>query len=291
MQEPIPTFDADGVRAQLRAQSPPWPETLQELLIKRMRETPIRFFLCENNSRTMHINTGQRTLTRTDGVAVVYKNVRCTRWAELGDFVGFHAALALRAGAVSEFHMTCRSGGGDDDCHPIVVGQNRDDPATYLELMRRMNAPPSGDVCELREQILEITERVQAMAEQLAAKKQRAVVVLAADRTEFTDAEKDAIQALAKLPVVKFLIRVIGHDYTKITSTLGWMNDDSMPMHTSILCSAFVDARFVNAVNPWFTYTDALHRLRECGVYSDDFRGLKYEPWSLDCIHALVATL
>jgi len=271
------TFDANGARRYLQSQG--WPGALQEMLIARMRSTPVRFFLYHDTS-SMGASDGRRLLK--DPLSATCREVRCSRWAELMDMLTFHAQLSQASGAVSAFRAT-----HDDVSQALVVGR---DHGPLHELLNRLTVYPHGRTNRLAEHVAAVAASVRLLAAQLAEARQRAVVVLVTDVEELTAAEQAALLELAKLPV-KLVFRLISGGSAALTPLDQWLSEHVFSqMVATKIGNVFEEAEEVHRINPWFTYSQEVHHLREIGADDADIRGLKRDAWSLDQIHALVAT-
>lgn len=109
-----------------------WPMGLQQALLKNLERIPMRFFICDD-SGSMSCSDGHRLV----GEGGRRQIVPASRWAELGDFIRFHAGLAESAKAPSQFRMLNGS-------LPVMVGTGSDDGANVRVLNALLESSPGG---------------------------------------------------------------------------------------------------------------------------------------------------
>jgi hypothetical protein len=67
------------------------------------------------------------------------RSVNCTRWAELGDALRFHAGLATAANALTEFRLL-------NGAPPLVVGRIGEGQESYNILTALLDRPPGSSI-------------------------------------------------------------------------------------------------------------------------------------------------
>ena len=77
-------------------------------------------------------------LCLTDLMSCVYRRVQCSRWAELADSLRFHATVAEKLGAPTEFRFLNGS-------PPIIVGRKDDNRRNYSQLLSVLNQVSEGE--------------------------------------------------------------------------------------------------------------------------------------------------
>jgi hypothetical protein len=109
-----------------------WPTGLQRALLKNVVRIPMRYFICDD-SGSMVTGDGHRL----EGEGTRRASVPASRWAELGDFVRFHAGLSESAKAPSQFRML-------NGAQPINVGTGMDGGSNLVALTALLNNSPGG---------------------------------------------------------------------------------------------------------------------------------------------------
>jgi hypothetical protein len=127
---PVQHLDQQGAIRYLTNQG--WPMGLQQALLKNLDRIPMRFFICDD-SGSMSSSDGHRLV----GEGARRQVVPASRWAELGDFIRFHAGLAENAKAPSQFRML-------NGALPIVVGSGTDGGANEGILTALLDGSPNG---------------------------------------------------------------------------------------------------------------------------------------------------
>jgi hypothetical protein len=103
-----------------------WPIGYQNFLMKSVEKVPYRFFICDD-SGSMSTNDGRHLV----GSGTTTKEVNCSRWAELGESIRFHAVLSKTMNVPSEFRLLNT---GD----PVTIGgseSNRDGLSVLLTML------------------------------------------------------------------------------------------------------------------------------------------------------------
>ena len=242
-------LDEEAARRFLGSHS--WPAGLQETLLRGLRAAPLRFFLLDD-SGSMVIEDGHRVLAA--GTRSV--TVSCSRWAELGESVNFFAGLASAARAATEFRFLNRE-------EPLLVGANTaDSEANLRRLLAALQLPPSGGT-PLCYHIAEIVERVRSVEHVLRRLGQRAVVVIATDGEPSDGDMARAMKALERLPV--WVVVRLCTDNSDVTEFWNQVDAD-LELDLDVLDDLAGEAAEVAGHNPWLTYAQPMHRLREFGV-------------------------
>jgi hypothetical protein len=109
-----------------------WPTGLQRALFRNIALIPMRYFICDD-SGSMVTGDGHRLV----GEGARKASVPASRWAELGDFVRFHAGLSEAAKAPSQFRML-------NGAPPINVGTGMDGGSNLGVLTALLDNSPGG---------------------------------------------------------------------------------------------------------------------------------------------------
>lgn len=264
-----------GAREFLQANK--WPKGLQDAFFQNLQKIPIRFFICDD-SGSMSLGDGHRLVTR-DGIS---RFVSCTRWSELTSALTFHANIAKLANAPTQFRFLNNSA-------PIVIGDGQDpDNRKFQSLMNILQtSSPSGGT-PLCYHITQVVNKIQAIAPQLRANGQKACVVIATDGESSDGDIATALKPLQSLPV--WVVIRLCTDEDKIVDY--WNNIDSeLELDMDVLDDLEGEAEEIKGHNPWLTYTEALHRMREFGVVIKEMDLLDESSLSMDQIRYLCAIL
>ena len=239
--------DEKAMRAYLTENQ--WPPGLQTALVDTCKKMPVRFFITDD-SGSMLTNDGHRIV----GAGDKKKLIACTRWSELVSSLKFHATLAHKAHAPSEFRLL-------NNAEPVLVGMPGDDEALEL-IMDVFNDGPGGQtpICA---QIHEVVKKIKSIDDQLRANNQRAAVIIATDGISTDGDVADAMRPLQDL-AVWVVVRLCTDDDEVIEY---WNNIDSeLELEMDVLDDVEGEAKEVRAVNDWLYYGEPLHRLREFGA-------------------------
>lgn len=239
-----------------------WPTGLQDTFVNGLKRIPIRFFICDD-SGSMGTSDGRKIVTNAKGQKTT---VGCTRWAELTNSLEFHIKLARAANAPTEFRLL-------NSAEPILLGNAQatgntlQETTGYATLQAVFKEGPRGGT-PLCRHIREVIARVQQMEQQLRTNRQLACVVIASDG-EASDG--DVVQAmfpLKHLPVW-VVIRLCTNDDRVVDY---WSNiDKQLELDMDVLDDFKDEAKEVQDKNPWLTYGEPLHRLREFGIVIKEF--------------------
>lgn len=268
------TLDIPNAQKYLTAHD--WPASLQQVLLKNLERLPIRFFILDD-SGSMSTGDGHRLV----GEGARKQLISCSRWAELGDSVRFHAGLAEASGAISEFRMLNRS-------VPITVGHRDENNGHSVKaLLDLFEDSPSGKT-PLCQHIRDVIQKIRGMEAWLRSTHQRAVVVIATDG-ESTDGDMAAaMKALEQLPV--WTVVRLCTDEDSISNY--WNDIDKvLELDLDILDDISGEAAEVHAVNRWLTYGEPLHRMREFGVTLKEMDRLDEQTLSSDEIVTVIAAV
>ncbi|CAE7570993.1 unnamed protein product, partial [Symbiodinium microadriaticum] len=208
-----------------------------------------------------------------------FKATKCSRWAELTDSLRFHATVAEKLGAPTEFRFLNGS-------YPIVVGIG-DGGEAYGRLMAQLAVSPGG-MTPLCGHIREIVHHIRTIAPSLQHHQQRAVVVIASDG-EASDGDVAAeLRHLVGLPV--WVVIRLCTDDEKIVSY--WNNiDQELELEMDVLDDFFGEAKEVSSVNSWVTYGEPLHKLREWGVHMKEMDFIDEQRLSPEMARSMCAAM
>lgn len=228
-----------------------WPVGLQDTLINGFRKVPLRFIICDN-SGSMIENDGHILFTHKDQKRLV----QCSRWIELTESLKFHAGLAKAACSPTEFRLLNGSA-------PIRIGlTDNGEEFRMQELQQILSGSPGGGT-PLCRHIREVIEQIRLIEPQLRAAGQKVCVVIATDGESNDGDVAQAMQPLRQLPV--WVVIRLCTDEDHIVEY--WNNIDSqLELEMDVLDDLCGEAMEVYQNNPWLTYGEPLHRLREFGI-------------------------
>jgi len=168
----------------------------------------------------------------------------------------FHVGLARAANAPCEFRLL-------NGAAPVSIGfGGSDEDAGYNTLFKAFEDSPDGGT-PLCFHIREIIAKIRPMEQELRAKGQKACVVIMTDGESSDGDIAQAMQPLKSLPVW-VTIRLCTDD-DRIAKY--WNNIDSqLELGMDVLDDLCGEAQEVYESNPWLTYGEPLHRLREFGI-------------------------
>ena len=247
-------LDKVGAKTFLTAQE--WPKGLQISFLEKLESVSLRYFICDDSS-SMNTEDGSTLLK----VGKKYKTVNSSRWSEIGDCLRFHINLSRQARARSQFRF-CNSG------TPVMIGDHhgnasskKADEEGFQSLMQRLNGHADGTT-PLCKQVHEVIEDIKANEDKLRHEGKQAVVIITSDG-EATDGDAiRALQPLQSLPA-NLVIRLCTGDEKVIDY---WNGLQNYSLSYNILDDITREADEVYRVNPWLTYAEPLHRIREFGV-------------------------
>eukprot|EP01039_Chlorochromonas_danica_P005675 gene5675-6258_t len=255
-----------------------WPVGLQDTFVRNLANVPIRFFICDD-SGSMCSSDGHMLLGNDPRST---KMVTCSRWAELAASLTFHSNLAYQANALTEFRLLNSSA-------PILIGdasdpQNSNRLAIFQSLLK--NSPGGGT--PLCKHVKEVVNKIKRMESSLRANGQKACVVILTDGESSDGNLSTAMQDLKALPV--WTVVRLCTDEEKVVDY--WNNiDNELELDMDVLDDLCGEAQEVRASNPWLTYGEPLHRLREFGIPIKELDLLDEAKLSLDQIRNFVSVL
>lgn len=243
-----------------------WCKGMQNALVQNCKKIPIRFFIIDD-SGSMITNDGNRILrTNTGdideehGVSGKMKKhkatmVQCTRWAELKDTMSFAADLSEAAMAPSEFRLL-------NGAEPVIVGLGGDNHEGLEFAKEVLDEDPAGQT-PLCQHVSNVVGAIEAMAPELRRLNKKAAVIIATDGESSDGKVSKALEPLKRLPA--FVVIRLCTDQPKIVDY--WNNiDQELELEMDVIDDLVQDAEQVKKANPWLTYGEELHRLREFGA-------------------------
>lgn len=228
-----------------------WPAALQDTLIAGLKKTPKRFIIVDD-SGSMSTADGHLLHKKGNGTKIF----PCSRWEELTETMRFHAGLAEAARAPTEFRLLNGS-------LPILVGDGpKDDGQNLMRALTAFEQSPGGGT-PLCRHIHEVVAQIRSMEYALRASGQKAVLVIATDGESSDGDIAMAMRPLQSLPV--WVVIRLCTDDNKICDY--WNNiDGQLELEMDVLDDLFGESEEVSTANPWLTYGEPLHRLREFGI-------------------------
>ncbi len=181
--------------------------------------------------------------------------VPCSRWVELSTALRFHAGLAHAGGIPTEFRLLNAS-------RPLRIGFDSSSSANVTLLCSFFDESPSGGT-PLCRHIREIISQIRALEPQLRASGQKACIIIATDGESSDGDVAEALKPLKDLPA--WVVVRLCTDEDKVANY--WCTiDNILELNVDVLDDLYGEAQEVHAVNPWLTYGEPLHRMREFGV-------------------------
>jgi hypothetical protein len=183
--------------------------------------------------------------------------VKCTRWKELTNALKFHLQLASSGSIPTEFRFL-------NSCSPVQIGFHlNEDIGGYQRIKAVLDdGSPSGGT-PLCRHISEVTEMIRYYESQLRANGQVVCLIIATDGEASDGDIASILKPLKDLPVW-IVLRFCTDDENIIKY---WNNIDSeLELNMDVLDDFFGEAEEIHQVNPWLTYGEQLHRMREFGV-------------------------
>jgi len=250
-------IDLTGARTFLSSHD--WPKGLQESFLENLQKISVRYFICDDSS-SMNTEDGTKLIK----VGKKYTSTSCSRWSEIGDCLKFHINLSRAAAAHSVFRF-CNAG------NPIVIGAHKGskdlkkaEEDGYHTLIKRFDGHADG-VTPLCAQVADVVAAIRAQEKELRSAGRQAVVIITSDG-EATDGDiMRALLPLGQLPA-SLVIRLCTDD-EKVVSY--WNGLEALNVSHDLLDDLHREAEEVYRVNPWLTYAEPLHRVREFGVPHD----------------------
>lgn len=244
---------------------------------------PLRIWIVDNSSSMIKLDGHRLHQTSDNHVRLL----DCSRWAEIKDTVTYHAQTAALLKAPTSFWLLNPCG----DKKVFGVGERgpehiQEDLRAVLDNFRKIS--PSG-VTPLVARVMELKLYIEGIKDQLIAKGQKAVIVLATDglpsdkRGKSTNATmnefKNALRSLHGLPVW-VVIRLCTDD----DNVVDYYNniDNELEMSIDVLDDFFAEAKEVYEHNKWLNYALPIHRMREMGFHHKLFDLIDERPLTRD---------
>lgn len=254
-----------------------WPTGLQDAFVRNLSRVPVRYFICDD-SGSMSTSDGKRL---TEVGPNQYKLIPCSRWSELTNTLKFHAELAYSAGAPTEFRLlNCAA--------PVMIGDGSEGEADRLETLQAIfEGSPSGGT-PLCRHIREVTEQIRHLAPGLRAAGQKACVMIATDGESSDGDIAQALRPLKDLPA--WVVIRLCTDEDKIVNY--WNNvDNELELDMDVLDDLCGEAKEVTEHNPWLTYGEPMHRLREFGIPNKEIDLLDETAMTMEQVRTMVALI
>jgi hypothetical protein len=227
-----------------------FPAGLQQTAMKNLAKFPIRFMIVDD-SGSMGASDGHRLL-HSGGNSSLQPS---TRWKELADIVKFQAGWAQAAHALTEFRLL-------NNAAPLVVGNPADNTA-YSRLCQIIDSSGPAGGTPLCRHINEIAAQVRGMEPQLRANGHRAAIIICTDGESSDGDVAAALRPLHALPV--WVVIRLCTDEANVVNY--WNNvDNQLELELEILDDLCSEAAEVHKINPWFTYGEPLHFVRQFGI-------------------------
>ena len=182
---------------------------------------------------------------------------KCTRYQELANALKFHVGFAKAAAAPTEFRFL-------NSLPPIRIGFDpmNENTEGHENFMKQLEYNQGGGT-PLCRHINEITRDIYSRADQLRANGQKACIIIATDGESSDGDVASALRPLKDLPVW-VVIRLCTNEDRIVEY---WNNvDKQVELTLDVLDDHQSEAREIYKANPFVTYGEPLHRMREFGV-------------------------
>jgi len=254
-----------------------WPIGLQEAFVRNLARVPVRYFICDD-SGSMSTSDGKRLTEISPGN---YKLISCSRWSELTATLKFHAQLAFETDAPTEFRLL-------NGAAPIMIGDGTEGEDVRLQTLQAiLDGSPSGGT-PLCRHIREVTTQIRRIAPGLRAAGQKACVMIATDGESSDGDIAEALRPLKELPA--WVVIRLCTDEEKIVNY--WNNvDNELELDMDVLDDLCGEAHEVTEHNPWLTYGEPLHRLREFGIPVKEIDLLDETSMTLEQVRVLISLI
>ena len=207
--------------------------------------------------------------------------ISCSRWTELTEALKFHVNFARQASAPSEFRLL-------NGAPPIRIGMNDSEEANRLAALNAiLEGSPSGGT-PLCRHIREVIVQIRAAEQELRANGQKACVIIATDGEASDGDLVSAMRPLKNLPV--WIVVRMCTNQSQIVDYWSAI-DKQLELNMEVLDDFQGEAKEIYKHNPWLTYGEPLHRLREFGVHIKEVDFLDEQRCQLEQIRILSHTM
>jgi len=189
--------------------------------------------------------------------------------------INFQASLAEAAQTSVQFRFL-------NDFPPITIGNGNDEAAKAM-LHQALTQGPSGRT-PLCRHVNEIAKEVKENAETLRSNGQLAVLVIA---TDGESSDGDVAAALAQLKDLP--IWVIIRLCTEEDNICEYWDrvDEQLEIRLDIISDYMQEGKQITTANPWLTYGEPLHRMREFGMIMKEMDMLDESLLGTDEMYAM----
>jgi len=229
---------------------------------------PKRFWIVDN-SYSMSTKDGHKLDMKSTNVL---RDIECSRWDEIRDCVHYHEQMSNLLGAPTEFRLLNQP--SETERHTFFAGVE----GSQSHLDRTLQYMKPTGKTPLTSHVLNLQKEIKEMANDLNAKGQKVVIVLATDglpldndSSSFEEARikfVDAMRSLEGLPV--WIVIRLCTDEDHIVSFYNDL-DDNLELSLEVLDDYDAEAKEIYEHNKWLNYTLALHRTRELGFHDRVF--------------------
>lgn len=185
--------------------------------------------------------------------------MNCTRWEEAADSIRFHATVASEGKIASEFRFTTSS----PTETPITIGFHAGESREHFNHILSQCEKPAEGCSHLIQHLAQIAQDITTITPLLRKAGKSIAIVIITSSSPNDLALVNALKPFHQLPV-SIILRLCTNDSKVLTF---WNSqDDHLEVNMDVLDDLKGEADEVYAVNPWITYADPLHRMREFGV-------------------------
>jgi hypothetical protein len=204
--------------------------------------------------------------------------VQCSRWEELCQSLRLMAEMSHVAAAPTQFRFLNRT-------HHFDVGFSPQDNSVLHTFHEQLALSPSGNT-PLCTHITNVIRQIQVREHQLRDANQMACLIIATDGLPTDGNIVDIMSPLKNLPVW-VVLRLCTSDDRVVEY---WNSvDKELELNMEVLDDFAGEAREIHKVNPWLTYGEPLHRMREFGVHTKEIDLLDELPFQMEQVRTLSA--
>ena len=220
----------------------------------------------------------------------------CSRWDDVSESARAFSTLADVASLPTEVRLL-------NNNLPVVVGIGRSSSgagatstsattstgatSNLARVMTQLTYEPAGTTPMCR-QLLDIIEQLRCMEHELRASGKIALLVIMTDCESTDGSIVDVLKPLEGMPL-KIVVRLSTNDVA--TSDYWHAVNSQLDLDVTVLEDVETEASEVLDNNPWVTYSEPLHRLREFGVAAPALAHLDQRQLSRTEIAALLGLL
>jgi len=216
--------------------------------------------------------------------------VPCSRWTELAECLNFHADLAHHAGAPTEFRLLNGGPPVRIGFTSSIAGKQQSPRSQQRQLDKfkvKLKDAPFGQT-PLCRHLTEVIAQITSVADELRQKGQLACLVIASDG-EATDSKLTKVMKQLKDLPVWVVVRLCTNDPVIIRY---WNEiDQELELNMDVVDDYHGEGMEIKKLNPWLTYGEPLHRIREFGVHIKELDLLDEQECQIAQVRQIAAVM